>query len=62
MPEYDNFEMISGSDYDQFTFFYYWSSKYIIRFFCRQYTDSFFKIIVMKENDEIFDELKIEVD
>lgn len=58
MPEYDYPEMVQGEDYDQYTFFYHWDTKYIIRIFYNW--SNWFKIFVVKENDELFDEIKIE--
>ena len=57
MPEYDYPEMVHGDDNDYFTFFYHWNTKYIIWVLYKY--DGYMKLFVVKENDEIFDELKI---
>lgn len=57
MPEYDNPEMVYGDDWDYYSFFYYWLSKYIIWI---NYTEGdFFKVFAVLENDEIFQEIII---
>ncbi len=58
MPEYDYPEMIHGDDNDQFTYFYHWNTNYII--WINFWYDTKFKILIMKENDEIFDELEVD--
>jgi len=58
MPEYDYPELNHGDDSDYFTFFYHWNTKYIIRVLFKY--DGFIKLFVVKENDEIFDEIKIQ--
>lgn len=60
MPEYDNPEMAYGDERDQYSFFYFWFTKFIIRVNYTQGLD-YFRIYVMKENDEMFFNLKIEL-
>jgi len=57
MPEYDSPQMIMGDSNDVYTFFYYWNTNFIIWVFF-DYKE-YFRIYVIKENDEIFDELQI---
>lgn len=61
MPEYDYPEMTYGDEKDYYSFFYFWHTKFIVRINYSGIGSDSFKIYVVKENDEIFVDLKIQL-